>query len=129
MTKISQTLRRTRRLILKTTPKLIAVHKKIDRREAKREMKAEKAARLEMSIEKELLNRLKMGVYPSDGIVNESSEAFSKALDEIEEMNEEEIEEENDENEELDREFVEFSGDDEDDIEDTMFPVTRLKFI
>jgi protein MAK16 len=111
MTKIGQTLRRMRRLILKTTPKLQAVHKKIDRRESKRELKAHQAARLEITIEKELLNRLKMGVYP-DGIVNESSDAFAKAMDTIEEMNEEaEVEED------LEREFVEFSGD-EDDLED-----------
>lgn len=113
MTKISQTLRRTRRLILKTTPKLLGVHKKIDRREAKREGKALQAARLEISIEKELLNRLKMGVYP-DGIVNESSEAFAKAMDTLEDLADIEAEMEEEEEEELEREFVSDMSDEED---------------
>ena len=73
---------------------MIGIKKKVERREARREAKAESAARLEMSIEKELLERLKAGVYGSDGIVNESQEAFTKALDELQEdeMEEEEIE-------------------------------------
>ncbi|KAI8916180.1 Mak16 protein [Gorgonomyces haynaldii] len=115
MTKIKQYLVRMRRLRSKTTPKLVSVKKKIDRREARREQKAEQAARLEMSIEKELLNRLRQGVYGSDGIVNESQEAFAEALDEIEEMYEQD---QDLEDEELDREFVSDISDDEDDIED-----------
>lgn len=125
ITRIMQTLRRMRRLVLKTTPKLLAVHKKIDRREKRREEKAEQAARLEISIEKELLNRLKMGVY--DGIANESSEAFAKAMETIEGeagyefedeiMDEDEIEMEEDDDD-LTREFVSDFSDDESDIED-----------
>lgn len=75
------------------SPKLIGVKKKVERREARREAKAESTARLEMSIEKELLERLKAGVYGSDGIVNESQEAFTKALDELQEDELEEEEE------------------------------------
>lgn len=41
-----------------------------------------------MTIEKELLDRLKKGVYGDDMILNESQEAFSKALDTIEQENE-----------------------------------------
>ena len=121
LTKLQQTLKRSRRLLVKTTPKLVSVHKKIDRRESKREEKAEKMAKLEISIEKELLNRLKMGVYDG-GVINEDSVAFDKALDEMEMEAEYEDEEEEEEEEDmLEREFVSDVSDDEDDIEDFGF--------
>jgi hypothetical protein len=63
-----------------------------------------------MSIEKELLERLKAGVYGSDGIVNESQEAFTKALDELQE---DEVDEDVDgevENEMEDNDEVEYVG-------------------
>ena len=64
-------------------------------------MKAEAAARLELSIEKELLTRLRQGVYGETEIMNESQEAFKKALDELEE-------EEDYESEEVDFYFIYF---------------------
>ncbi|KAI8927729.1 ribosomal L28e protein family-domain-containing protein [Entophlyctis helioformis] len=93
MTKITQYLIRMRKLRLKTTPTLVGIKKKVEKREMRREAKAEAAARLETSIEKELLDRLRKGVYGSDGIVNESQSAFNKALDEIEDMHEQDIDE------------------------------------
>jgi len=99
---------------------LVPINKTIDRREAGRESKAEKAARLEMSIEKELLERLKSGVYEGSGmygIVNEQQEAFEKALKKVgaeedwsgEELSEDE--EENDhEEEEREMELVDSDG-------------------
>ncbi|KAJ3000501.1 hypothetical protein HDV02_005366 [Globomyces sp. JEL0801] len=121
LTKLTQMLIRTRRLILKTKPKLIGVSKKIDRREAQRELKAQAAAKLEISIEKELLERLRKGVY-GDGIVNESTNAFEKAMNEIEELNEQEYDMDEDDEEvdfdELDREFVSDVSDDEDEDDD-----------
>ncbi|TPX55669.1 hypothetical protein CcCBS67573_g09437 [Chytriomyces confervae] len=142
-TKLTQYLIRTRRLMLKTSSKkLEGVKKKLDRRESRREAKAESAARLEMSIEKELLERLRKGVYESaDGIVNLNQGVFERALDRIEDEMEdgdledgdaEEDEEENDEDgaeyeyeddeeEDVDafeREFVSDPSDDEDDDDD-----------
>ncbi|KAI8621502.1 ribosomal L28e protein family-domain-containing protein, partial [Chytriomyces sp. MP71] len=92
-TKLTQYLIRTRRLLLKTSSKkLEGVKKKIDRREARREAKAESAARLEMSIEKELLERLRKGVYASgEGIVNLNQGAFERALDKMEDEIDEDI--------------------------------------
>lgn len=62
-------------------------------------MKAEAAARLEQSIEKELLERLRKGVYGTDGIVNEQQRSFKRALDALAdqgelEMDDDEVEEE-----------------------------------
>ncbi len=87
-----------------------------------------KCDRLETTIEKELLERLRKGVY-GDGILNESQEAFTKALDALgqeqdmqsdleQELEFEEEEEEEDiEQDTLDREFVsdfDTSSDEED---------------
>ena len=126
ITKMTQVLSRSRNLALKTMPKLVAINKKIESREARREAKAEVAAKLEQSIESELLDRLRKGVYGSEGIVNEQQESFIKALDKLQDTDqtaqedydsdEEELEEEL-----LDREFVsDISEDDMDDIEDSV---------
>ncbi|KAJ3044025.1 hypothetical protein HDV00_003554 [Rhizophlyctis rosea] len=132
--KIADSLNRMRRLKLKVKAKLVPINKKIERREAGREKKAEAAARLEQSIEKELLDRLRKGVYGTDGIVNEQQRNFAKALDTLadqgeldlddDEVEEElEKEEEYEEDEELDREFVSDVSEDEEDMEDTSFSI------
>lgn len=76
----------------KCRPKLIGIKKKVERREARREIKAEAAARLEVSIEKELLARLKDGTYGDmyNDIVNVNNKAFEHVMDNMEE---EEVEE------------------------------------
>jgi len=49
-----------------TQEKLVTINKKYEKREAHREKAAEKAAKLEVAIEKELLNRLKSGTFYKD---------------------------------------------------------------
>ena len=82
------------------------IHRKTEKREAVREKKAESAAKLEKSIESELLERLKKGTYGD--IYNFAPEEFNNMLDENEAEMEEEYEDED--------EFVEDMG--EDDVED-----------
>jgi protein MAK16 len=82
LTKIHQYMIRMRKLKLKARPKLVAISKKVERREAKREAKAEKAAELEKSIEGELLERLKRGTYGD--IYNFPEVQYDKALQQAE---------------------------------------------
>ena len=79
-------------------PQLIPIKKKLDRREAARERKAEAAARLEKSIEKELIERLKNKAY-GDAPLNVNDDIWQKILDQDVEGAEDEESEEDDENE------------------------------
>ncbi|KAI8823160.1 ribosomal L28e protein family-domain-containing protein [Fimicolochytrium jonesii] len=131
-TKMTQYLIRMRKLQLKPRPQLIGVKKKVERREARREAKAEAAARLDQNIEKELLDRLKKGVYGTDAIVNDKQSAFVGALDKLADEGEVELDEEDWEEDEeelegemerededdLEREFVSDVSDEEEDLED-----------
>ncbi|KAG0474318.1 hypothetical protein HPP92_014004 [Vanilla planifolia] len=70
---------RMRKLQLKVREKIMTVPRKEKKREARREEKAEKAAVLDKSIEKELLERLKKGVYGD--IYNYPVEAYHNVLE------------------------------------------------
>merc|ERR1711904_108671 len=100
-----QMLLRMRRLAKDTSrPKLVPIKKKTERREATREAKAEKAAKVELAIERELLERLKQGTYGD--IYNFPKKQFESMVD----KNKEEEEEVEDESE---NEFVEDFGEED----------------
>jgi len=67
---------------------MVRVHKKVERRERKREARAEKVALIDNKIKAELLERLKQGTYGD--IYNFRQEAFEEVLDEEEALQEEE---------------------------------------
>jgi protein MAK16 len=63
MTKITQYLIKMQKLKMKDAPQLVPIKKKTEKREAAREGKALSAARLEKSLERELIARLKSRAY------------------------------------------------------------------
>jgi len=134
VTKITQYLIKMRRMRLRQEPKLVGVKKKLDRREAVRERKALSAAKLERSIQAELIERLKSKAY-GDAPLNVNEEVWQAVLDmergkgkekaegleleddETEEEDKEELEEE-DEDGWGEREFVSDVSGDEDGLSD-----------
>ncbi|XP_042018644.1 protein MAK16 homolog [Salvia splendens] len=117
LTKMTQMRIRMRKLALKTREKIMTVPTKQKKREARREEKAEKAALLEKSIEKELLERLKKGVYAD--IYNYPVDKYNEILDK-EEVGKATISEDEEEEEEPVIEYVEGYEEleEEDDMED-----------
>lgn len=106
LTKLTQYLIRKRKLDLHAKTRLVGIKKKVDRREVSREKKAVRAAQLEASIEKELLERLKSNAYGD--IYNFDQDVYERVLDEHMEGDQEvELDEEDEEEEEEDGdEFV-----------------------
>eukprot|EP00257_Ricinus_communis_P028396 XP_025015810.1 protein MAK16 homolog isoform X2 [Ricinus communis] len=114
LTKMTQMRIRMRKLALKTREKIVTAPRMVGKREARREEKAEKAAVLEKSIEKELLERLNKGVYGD--IYNYPADKFNKLLD-LDNL--QVADEEEEEEEEPVVEYVEGYDDlEEEDIED-----------
>ena len=94
-----------RKLSLQIRPKLVRVHKKSDKRDEAREVKALSAAHLERSIKEELLERLKKGTYGD--IYNFPQAQYDEALDKEEEEFDEDDEEEEEEEDGEGVEYVE----------------------
>ncbi|KAJ8636898.1 hypothetical protein MRB53_011165 [Persea americana] len=116
LTKMTQYRIRMRKLQLKVREKIMTVPRKTKKREARREEKAEKAAILDKSIEKELLERLKKGVYGD--IYNYPVKEYNKVLEMEGLQAASEVEEEDEEEPEI--EYVEGYDEleEEEDIED-----------
>ncbi|KAI8023924.1 hypothetical protein LOK49_LG03G00235 [Camellia lanceoleosa] len=115
LTKMTQMRIRMRKLALKTREKIMTTPRKEKKREARREEKAEKAAVLDESIEKELFERLKRGDYGD--MYNYPVKEYNKVLD----MDRLQVASE-DEDEELEPEIEYVEGyeelEEEDDMED-----------
>lgn len=110
LTKMRQMHIRMRKLALKEGPRLVPIKKKTERREKTRELKAEAAAKVDLAIERELLERLKQGTYGD--IYNFPKKQFENVLD----RNAEETEAEDED--ESDAEFVEDLGEDDEDLDE-----------
>ncbi|BFZ55085.1 Protein MAK16 [Savitreella phatthalungensis] len=80
LTRLTQYLIKSRRLALDPGVKLIGIKPKLARREEARERKALVAAKLEKSIEKELVERLRSGVY-GDQPLNVNEDVWKRFLD------------------------------------------------
>ncbi|RNE99592.1 putative mak-16-like RNA binding protein [Trypanosoma rangeli] len=109
--RLKQYIMRRRKMLLEPKVEYVSVNKRQEDKLLRREEKAEAAARLELEVEKELLERLRKGTY--DSVMNCSREAFERVLDQEEDRAElEALEDEEDE------EFPEFVMDEEDEEEE-----------
>ncbi|KAK8440745.1 Protein MAK16 [Candidozyma auris] len=121
LTRLTQVAMTERRLALREEERhYVGIKPKIKRREENRERKALAAAKIEKSIEKELLERLKSGAY-GDKPLNVDEKVWKKVLGKVDEVEEEEefdedddvVLESGDEDDGGEVEYVEDDGEDE----------------
>eukprot|EP00758_Cryptobia_borreli_P013341 Tbor_TRINITY_DN5824_c1_g6::TRINITY_DN5824_c1_g6_i1::g.6080::m.6080/K14831/MAK16; protein MAK16 len=112
LTRLKQYLMRKRKMLLEPQAELVSNNKRMEDKLIRREAKAEKAARIELEIENELLQRLKNGTY--DTVINFDKDKFEKILDDEEFEDEQEQEYDEEDDSDLD----DFVMDDEEDFDD-----------
>jgi len=78
LVRLHQYLIRYRKWYYRVKPRLVTVHKKFERREQRRELKALIAAKLDFAIKQELLERLKQGTY--EPFINLNNKAYMELL-------------------------------------------------
>jgi len=78
LVRLHQYLIRYRKWYYRAKPRLVTVHKKFERREQRRELKALIAAKLDVAIKQELLERLKQGTY--EPFINLNNQAYRDIL-------------------------------------------------
>jgi len=105
LTRITQYLIKLRKLRLRETGKLVVKRPKLEKREARREAKALTAARLEKTLERELVARLKSRAY-GDAPLNVNEDVWSAVLDSEKGNKELELESDETDEDEMEREFV-----------------------
>ncbi|KTW26688.1 hypothetical protein T552_02695 [Pneumocystis carinii B80] len=115
LTRLTQYLIKSKRLLLKKRPELVAIKPKEIRRETARERKALQIAKLENSIEKKLIERLKSGIY-GENPLNVSEDIWKKILgsQKSQQENESELEYEN-----IEEQTEFFSDNEESDLEES----------
>lgn len=123
--RLKQYLMRKRKMLTEPQVEYVSVNKRQEHKLLRREVKAEAAARIELEIEKELLERLKKGTY--DSVINYNKEAFEKLLDEEEDTTEfDDLKNLEDEEDEMEP-FVMDEEDEEDDEEEEEVEPKRKK--
>lgn len=122
--RLKQYLMRRRKMLTEPDVEYESVNKRQEFKLIRREVKAEAAARIELEIEKELLERLKNGTY--DSVINYDKAAFEKLLDEEEDTQDlEDLENMEDEEAELDAYVMD--EEDEEDFDDDMDGIDEIQ--
>lgn len=123
--RLKQFLMRKRKMLLEPQQELVSNNKRMEDKLTRREAKAEQAARIELEIEKELLDRLKKGTY--DSVINYNKESFEKLLDD-EEITDSELEDEDEDFEDdLDEDLDDYVMDSDDEDEDEDFDLSGVE--